>query len=344
MPFSLMVDRTIDTAGQSVSARDLVADLARDLLDGGAATCVTDSRGELIYANAAYERIAIAAAAAGLAPIGRPIETRASGTAPEPTRRQAIEVEGKIAHYEIREQILRDAAGAITGRSVVYSPIVKPDNAKTTLAAAIERLEDITRLVSDWVWETDRDSVLTYLSPRVQEVLGYHPLQLTRAALGGTSDRTQRGCRGALGQFGTSAVPRPGDRDHRQRRRNPSRSIERITDLLPDQRGFPRLSRHRPRHQRTAAARGSAASGQGGGRVREPHQIRVPGLHEPRAAHATQRNHRLFGDHGRRDARAARQCPVQGLCGRHIRQRPSPARADQTTFSMPPRSRPGRCS
>ena len=179
MPFSLMVDRNIGAAGQSVSARDLVADLARDLLDGGAATCVTDPRGELIYANAAYERIAIAAAAAGLAPIGRPIGTRTSGTAPEPTRRQAIEVDGEITHYEIREQILRDATGAITGRSVVYSPIAKPDKAKTTLAAAIERLEDITRLVSDWVWETDRDSVLTYLSPRVQEVLGYHPLQLT---------------------------------------------------------------------------------------------------------------------------------------------------------------------
>ena len=179
LPFSLMVDRDVGGAGRSVSAHDLVADLARDLLDGGAATCVTDPRGELIYANAAYERIAIAAAEAGLAPIGRPIETRASGTAPETTRRQAIEADGEIAHYEIREQILHDAAGGITGRSVVFSPVAKPDHATTTLAAAIERLEDITRLVSDWVWETDRNSVLAYLSPRVQEVLGYHPLQLT---------------------------------------------------------------------------------------------------------------------------------------------------------------------
>ena len=179
MPFSLMVDRDIGGAGQSISAHDLVADLARGLLDGGAATCVTDPRGELIYANAAYERIAIVVAEAGLAPIGRPIEARASDSAPETTRRQAIEVDGEIAHYEIREQILRDAAGSITGRSVVYSPAAKPDTEKTTLAAAIERLEDITRLVSDWVWETDRDLVLSYLSPRIQEVLGFHPLQLT---------------------------------------------------------------------------------------------------------------------------------------------------------------------
>lgn len=179
MPFGLMVDRDIGAAGQSVSAHDLVADLARDLLDGGAAICVTDPRGELIYANAAYERISVAAAAAGLTPIGRPIDARASGAAPEHTRRQAFEVAGEIAHYEIHERILRNATDAITGRSVIYSPVAKPDNTKTTLAAAIERLEDITRLVSDWVWETDRNSVLTYLSPRVQEVLGFHPLQLT---------------------------------------------------------------------------------------------------------------------------------------------------------------------
>ncbi len=178
LPYSLIVDRDIRAAGQSVSAHDLVADLARSLLDGGAATCITDRRGELIYANAAYERIAIAVAEAGLAPIGRPIDTRSDDTAPESARRQAIEVGGQIAHYEIREQILRGSTGGIAGRAAVYTPVAGPDNAKAKLAAAVERLEDVTRLVSDWVWETDRDLVLTYLSPRVHEVLGYHQLQL----------------------------------------------------------------------------------------------------------------------------------------------------------------------
>ena len=182
-PYSLMVDRDIRAAGQSVSAQDLVADLARSLLDGGAATCITDRRGELIYANAAYERIAIAIAEAGLAPIGRPVDARAEDTAPESTRRQAIDVGGQIAHYEIREQFLRGSTGGIAGRAAVYTPIAEQDNAKTKLAAAIERLGDITRLVSDWVWETDRDLVLTYLSPRVHEVLGYHQLQLAGRSL-----------------------------------------------------------------------------------------------------------------------------------------------------------------
>ncbi len=73
---SLSVDRGEEArAGSRPNpASDPVAEVARALLDGGPATCVTDPRGELIYANAAYERIAIAVAEAGLAPIGRPIE------------------------------------------------------------------------------------------------------------------------------------------------------------------------------------------------------------------------------------------------------------------------------
>jgi PAS domain S-box-containing protein len=177
MPYNLIVGRDAG-ASPSASAHDPVAELARSLLDGGAATCVTDRRGELVYANAAYERIAVAVAEAGLAPIGRPIDARVDDTASESTRRQAIEVDGEIVPYQIREQILRDAAGGMAGRAAVYTPVAEPDNAKTKLAAAVERLDDITRLVSDWVWETDRDLVLTYLSPRVHEVLGYHQLQL----------------------------------------------------------------------------------------------------------------------------------------------------------------------
>ena len=40
------------------------------------------------------------------------------------------------------------------------------------------RLDDLTRLVSDWVWEIDGDHRLTYVSDRVLEVLGFHPYEL----------------------------------------------------------------------------------------------------------------------------------------------------------------------
>ncbi|MDP6787513.1 MAG: ATP-binding protein [Rhodospirillales bacterium] len=40
------------------------------------------------------------------------------------------------------------------------------------------RLDDLTRLVSDWVWEIDRAHRLIYVSDRVLEVLGFHPHEL----------------------------------------------------------------------------------------------------------------------------------------------------------------------
>ncbi|WP_119167321.1 PAS domain-containing sensor histidine kinase [Algihabitans albus] len=46
-----------------------------------------------------------------------------------------------------------------------------------------ERFEDIVRLVTDWVWETDRDLRLTYVSQRVNETLGQHPRLLIGRSL-----------------------------------------------------------------------------------------------------------------------------------------------------------------
>ena len=43
---------------------------------------------------------------------------------------------------------------------------------------AMFRLEDITRLVSEWVWEMDADCRLTFVSERATEVLGLLPFQL----------------------------------------------------------------------------------------------------------------------------------------------------------------------
>lgn len=50
---------------------------------------------------------------------------------------------------------------------------VRPDSGDLA-----RRLEDITRLVSDWVWETDPDFRLTYVSERVFAILGMVPAQL----------------------------------------------------------------------------------------------------------------------------------------------------------------------
>ena len=43
---------------------------------------------------------------------------------------------------------------------------------------AFRRLEDMTRLISDWVWETDENDLITYVSERIIDRLGAHPVQV----------------------------------------------------------------------------------------------------------------------------------------------------------------------
>ena len=48
---------------------------------------------------------------------------------------------------------------------------------------AVRRFQDISRLVSDWIWETDTNLALVFVSQRVMETLGYHPLELKGRSL-----------------------------------------------------------------------------------------------------------------------------------------------------------------
>lgn len=47
----------------------------------------------------------------------------------------------------------------------------------TRASEAFQRLEDVTRLISDWVWEIDEHGVLSYVSERIIDRLGMHPIQ-----------------------------------------------------------------------------------------------------------------------------------------------------------------------
>jgi PAS domain S-box-containing protein len=56
--------------------------------------------------------------------------------------------------------------------------MIRPETKEPAATLLAERLDDVTRLVSDWIWETDENLVLAYVSPRVTEVLGWHPREL----------------------------------------------------------------------------------------------------------------------------------------------------------------------
>ncbi len=57
---------------------------------------------------------------------------------------------------------------------------------------AFRRLEDLTRLISDWVWETDTDDVITYTSDRIIDRLGLLPDQVVGRRFGDFGEFTDR--------------------------------------------------------------------------------------------------------------------------------------------------------
>ncbi len=67
---------------------------------------------------------------------------------------------------------------------------VVPDESDVArrLLATQERLEDIIRLVSDWVWEANADAIFTAASDRVQRATGYHPRELIGTSIMSLAD------------------------------------------------------------------------------------------------------------------------------------------------------------
>ncbi len=165
--------------------------LAASLIEEGPPLCVTDAGGRQLHANAAYERIAAALATNADDTAARPswpMQGPSRGTdaaAPDDGTGDgtgevcAITIDGRIEYYRIRRRALLGGAGEGPFFATVYLPVSGSHGASNALAMAIERLEDITRLVSDWVWETDQNLVLTFVSPRVNGALGFHPVELT---------------------------------------------------------------------------------------------------------------------------------------------------------------------
>ena len=49
---------------------------------------------------------------------------------------------------------------------------------ESALRKSEERFRTIVELTSDWVWEMDKNGVLTYVSSRITDVLGYTPVEV----------------------------------------------------------------------------------------------------------------------------------------------------------------------
>jgi PAS domain S-box-containing protein len=173
-------------------ASELLDEIFRqELLDQGPALYVAGLDGRVIWTNAGYRRL-----------------SDAGGGTLLPTEEIAAEI-ALLGSMVFREDVLTLGEGtqrlrsrhvplrAPDGQMIAVAGIVQvlPEETERleTIATLRDRIEDMMRLVSDWTWETDARLVLTAMSNRVTEMLGYHPRELIGRSLlslaGGESER-----------------------------------------------------------------------------------------------------------------------------------------------------------
>ncbi len=168
------------SGGETEEGASLLQTLQRGLLEDGPPTCIENIDGQLVYANKRYQKIADALLCQ-LPPIN--LEQCDDASSAINGQEHKLIIDGRTEYYRIHRRSLCGTDGVIRATVKIYEPITRLKATAAALGQASTRLDDITRLVSDWVWETDPSLVLTFVSPRVHAALGYYPREVIGRSL-----------------------------------------------------------------------------------------------------------------------------------------------------------------
>lgn len=88
--------------------------------------------------------------------------------------RQTVNIDGVVRHFR-SFHVRTDEGGSLAGYAGIYTDVTLEAEAVIDAARSESRFQDIIRSASDWVWETDVDLNLTYVSTRISETLESPP-------------------------------------------------------------------------------------------------------------------------------------------------------------------------
>ena len=86
-----------------------------------------------------------------------------------------LQKDGTQLWMEISKIPLHDAEGNVIGVLGTCEDITERKQAQEALKSSKERFRNLVEISSDWVWEVDENAVYTYASPKIYDILGYHP-------------------------------------------------------------------------------------------------------------------------------------------------------------------------
>jgi len=190
----------------------LIEGLKAQLLESGPPVYLADTAGRILYANAAFTemRDAAQAAEAGAHALPGPrsdvtLIVLAGGGPVE--REEAVTTASGERLFRAHHYAVPDLEGGIAGIGGRYEDITQERAIHQRAVLNVERFDDIARLVSDWIWETDRHFNFTYVSGRVSEVLEYLPREILGRNLFKFGEFVTGAGRGATAPDETSRAP-----------------------------------------------------------------------------------------------------------------------------------------
>jgi PAS domain S-box-containing protein len=159
---------------ESMRARDGIS-LPDALWDSAPPLAIRDRSGEISFANPAFKGLYDSLKAANALAPTEDLATVIQGLGHSYTEHLVLHIEGKPRLFLAWHQL---AAGEPPESGAVISQFLPVDGLGRRLHAlqdSDERWQDLTRLVTEIVWECSPQAVITYISPRVLHLLGYHP-------------------------------------------------------------------------------------------------------------------------------------------------------------------------
>lgn len=90
-------------------------------------------------------------------------------------RKETVTLQGKASSYIARHFPIKDEGGELIGFAGSYTDISRQSQAILRAGEVESWLQDVIRSASDWVWETDANFNLRFVSPRISEALGIPP-------------------------------------------------------------------------------------------------------------------------------------------------------------------------
>ncbi|MBI3453421.1 MAG: PAS domain-containing sensor histidine kinase [Rhodospirillales bacterium] len=167
--------------GGAVTDAKLQATLARVVMQELSPVFIAYLEGNLLYANSGYLRLF------GIAPHGATdidvhlaelrhevgeVMTELRGPSGRLVAQRSFPTPSGQAHYRVQYFPVFDGGDRLVAIGGVYYEITAQVTTVERLRATQETFNDILRSASDWVWETDENDRISFISERITEIIG----------------------------------------------------------------------------------------------------------------------------------------------------------------------------